>query len=92
MALVVILSLVRKQILSAFGIGQLFMHHLFHCLDHPPLGGPKGSEGISSLNAVDDVTGFFLTYADDNLKKELEVKKNKIKVKYLHYDWSLNGK
>jgi hypothetical protein len=40
----------------------------------------------------DDVTGFFLKYADDNLKKELEVKKNKIKVKYLHYDWSLNGK
>ena len=40
----------------------------------------------------DDVSGFFLKYADDNLKKELEVKNNKIKVKYLPYDWSLNGK
>jgi len=40
----------------------------------------------------EDIIGFFLTYADDHLKKELEVKKNKIKVKYLQYDWSLNGK
>ena len=40
----------------------------------------------------DDVSGFFLKYADDNLKKELEVKKNKVNIKYLHYDWSLNGK
>jgi hypothetical protein len=40
----------------------------------------------------DDVIGFFLKYADDNLKKELEIKKNAIKIKYLNYDWSLNGK
>jgi hypothetical protein len=40
----------------------------------------------------EDIIGFFLTYADDHLKKELEVKKNAIKIKYLHYDWSLNGK
>ncbi|MDH4206643.1 MAG: DUF547 domain-containing protein [Desulfobacteraceae bacterium] len=40
----------------------------------------------------DDVIGFFLKYADGNLKKELEVKKNSIKIKYLNYDWSLNGK
>lgn len=39
-----------------------------------------------------DIIGFFLEYADDHLKNELEVKKNKIKVKYLSYDWSLNGK
>jgi hypothetical protein len=40
----------------------------------------------------DDIIGFFLTYADDHLKKELEAKKNNIKVEYLSYDWSLNGK
>ena len=40
----------------------------------------------------DDVVGFFLKYADDNLKKELEIKKNAIKIKYLNYDWSLNWK
>jgi len=40
----------------------------------------------------EDIIGFFLTYANDHLKNELKVKKNKIKVKYLHYDWSLNGK
>lgn len=40
----------------------------------------------------DDIIGFFLTYADDHLKKELEAKKNSIKVEYLSYDWSLNGK
>jgi Protein of unknown function, DUF547 len=39
-----------------------------------------------------DIIGFFLTYADDHLKKELEAKKKTIKVDYLHYDWSLNGK
>jgi hypothetical protein len=39
-----------------------------------------------------DIIGFFLTYADDHLKKELEVKKQTIKVNYLRYDWSLNGK
>lgn len=40
----------------------------------------------------DDVIGFFLKYAKGNLKKELEVKKNSIRIKYLYYDWSLNGK
>jgi hypothetical protein len=39
-----------------------------------------------------DVTGFFLKYADGDLKSELEANRGKIKVKYLHYDWSLNGK
>ena len=39
-----------------------------------------------------DVAGFFLNYAEDHLKRELEVRKDKINVKYLHYDWSLNGK
>jgi hypothetical protein len=38
----------------------------------------------------DDVFGFFLKYATGNLKKELEAKSERIDVKYLHYDWSLN--
>ncbi|MBW2590490.1 MAG: DUF547 domain-containing protein [Deltaproteobacteria bacterium] len=40
----------------------------------------------------DDVVGFFLKYAQGDLKKQLEESKSKIKVKYLDYDWSLNGK
>jgi hypothetical protein len=40
----------------------------------------------------DDVVGFFLKYAQEDLKKQLEDSKNKLKVKYLDYDWSLNGK
>jgi hypothetical protein len=39
----------------------------------------------------DDVVGFFLKYAQGDLKKQLEESKGKIKVKYLDYDWSLNG-
>jgi hypothetical protein len=39
-----------------------------------------------------DVVGFFLKYAQGDLKKQLEDGKSKIKVKYLDYDWSLNGK
>ena len=40
----------------------------------------------------EDIVGFFLTYAEDHLKNELKAKKNNIEIKYLHYDWSLNGK
>jgi len=39
----------------------------------------------------DEIVGFFLLYAEADLKKELEARKDKIKIKYLHYDWSLNG-
>lgn len=39
-----------------------------------------------------DVIGFFIKYADDPLKKQLMTRQNKIKVKYLDYDWSLNGR
>jgi hypothetical protein len=39
-----------------------------------------------------DVIGFFLKYAKQDVKKELEAKRDKIKIKYLNYDWSLNGK
>jgi len=38
----------------------------------------------------DDVFGFFLKYTTGNLKKELEAKSERINVKYLQYDWSLN--
>jgi hypothetical protein len=38
----------------------------------------------------DDVFGFFLKYANGNLKKELEAKSERTTVKYLQYDWSLN--
>jgi hypothetical protein len=36
--------------------------------------------------------GFFEKYANGKLKKELTSQKDQIKVKYLRYDWSLNGK
>jgi hypothetical protein len=39
-----------------------------------------------------DIVGFFLKYAKGDLKKQLESNRKKIKVKYLDYDWSLNGK
>lgn len=35
---------------------------------------------------------FVLKYTEGNFKAELEARKGKIKVKYLHYDWSLNNK
>ena len=40
----------------------------------------------------DDIVDFFLKYAKTDLKGGLEAKRVKIKVKYLDYDWSLNGK
>jgi hypothetical protein len=39
----------------------------------------------------DDVIGFFLRFADTELKAKLMAHRDKIKVKYLDYDWSLNG-
>jgi len=39
-----------------------------------------------------DILDFFLEYAQGDLKGQLEAKRGKIKVKYLDYDWSLNGK
>jgi len=38
-----------------------------------------------------DVVGFYANYADANLKKRLEANRGRIEVKYLDYDWSLNG-
>lgn len=37
------------------------------------------------------IIGFFMKYADEDLKKELKAKAGDIRVSYLHYDWSLNG-
>lgn len=39
----------------------------------------------------EDVIGFFLKYAEGDFKKGLEETKGEIKLKYLDYDWSLNG-
>ena len=39
-----------------------------------------------------DVVGFILKYAKGGLKKRLESNKGDIAIKYLDYDWSLNGK
>jgi hypothetical protein len=39
-----------------------------------------------------DVVGFFIQYADEPLKKQLQAKQDHIKIKYLDYDWSLNGR
>lgn len=40
----------------------------------------------------DDIIGFIIKYATGDFKNELENKKNVLKIKYLPYDWSLNGK
>jgi hypothetical protein len=38
-----------------------------------------------------DVVGFYLKYAQGELKQKLEAGRGGIQVKYLEYDWSLNG-
>jgi hypothetical protein len=39
-----------------------------------------------------DVVGFFLQYADGPMKKQLQANPDQVIVKYLDYDWSLNGR
>ena len=39
-----------------------------------------------------DIVGYFLIYAQEDLKKRLEANRDKIGIKYLDYDWSLNGR
>ena len=39
-----------------------------------------------------DILGFFLKYAKGNLKKNLGRQREDIKIKFLDYNWSLNGK
>ena len=41
---------------------------------------------------TDGVVPFFLTYAQGKLKQQLEARKDRLRVKYLDYDWALNGK
>ena len=38
-----------------------------------------------------DPLRFVLTYAEGDFKQRLSANKDQIKVKYLDYDWSLNG-
>ena len=38
-----------------------------------------------------DVVGFYLRFAQGELKQKLEARRDRIDVKYLDYDWSLNG-
>jgi hypothetical protein len=38
-----------------------------------------------------DVVGFYLKYAQGDLKQKLEAGRDRIEVKYMDYDWSLNG-
>jgi hypothetical protein len=40
----------------------------------------------------DDVIGFYLKYATGDLAKKLDPGRSKIRIAYLDYDWSLNGK
>ena len=37
-----------------------------------------------------DALGFYLQYAEGDLKEKLTRQKDNIQVKYMHYDWSLN--
>jgi len=39
----------------------------------------------------DDIIGFFRKYVPDEVKSKLERNRDWIKIKYLSYDWSLNG-
>jgi hypothetical protein len=38
-----------------------------------------------------DVVGFYLKYTQGDLKQKLEAGRGRIEVKYMDYDWSLNG-
>jgi len=38
-----------------------------------------------------DVVGFYLRFAQGELKQKLEARRDRIDVTYLDYDWSLNG-
>lgn len=40
----------------------------------------------------EDIVGFFIRFVEGDTKKKLLENKDKIRVKYLDYDWSLNGK
>jgi hypothetical protein len=44
-----------------------------------------------SVDFKNDILGFVLRYASGDLEKELNANRDKIKIKYLDYDWGLNG-
>jgi hypothetical protein len=48
------------------------------------------SFGWFSEDFNEDALGFYLQYAEGQLKEKLIRNKDRIQVKYLHYDWSLN--
>lgn len=39
----------------------------------------------------DDIEGFFLKYAEGTMKEQITAKSGQLRIKYLEYDWSLNG-
>jgi hypothetical protein len=39
-----------------------------------------------------DIPGYFLKYAREDMKRRLEANRDKIKIEYRDYDWSLNGR
>lgn len=39
----------------------------------------------------DDIISFFLLYGSSKMKNELSAQKNQVKIKFLPYDWQLNG-
>ena len=38
-----------------------------------------------------DILGFYMKYADGDLRQKLKANQNKIEIKYLDYDWGLNA-
>jgi len=39
----------------------------------------------------DDIIGFFQEYASGKLKRDINTRRSSLKIRYLSYDWSLNG-
>ena len=39
----------------------------------------------------EDIIGFFQKHASGKLKSDINTRKSSLKIKYLDYDWSLNG-
>lgn len=70
-----------------------------HFLNHPDNYRLEGSNFYVSRifkwygeDFKNDVIGFYLNYAQQGLRAELQVAGQTITVKYLNYDWGLNGK
>ncbi|MGD8561103.1 MAG: DUF547 domain-containing protein [Desulfarculaceae bacterium] len=68
-------------------------------INDPKSNYPKGNELYVSRifrwfaeDFSDDVIGFFLKYAQGDLKAKLDQNRQDIEIKYLDYDWSLNRK